>query len=288
MTLRLSAALKAAVMLALPLALALAVYPDQARAQNLRKDAAGNSYGPRLDNIGALTTKKRVRSPHCRDMTLDLNISTPYGTGIEEFDEAMARKHERDVERYQNEIFQAIREDCQYKPDLTESSYTRTFEAHYPGGGSFSVLYSIDFYAAGYAHPSYNFEADNVNPWTGRDLAMEDLFESPPGARAGLRALWPIMARAWCRYNDERRLPNFYDMPENQDWCKNPAKAPMPQRLQGRPEIKDLGNAFLTAGGLELRLAPYDGWNFALGPASLSIDKSTLIGIGFKPGLWGR
>ncbi|MDR2455833.1 MAG: hypothetical protein LBE49_04475 [Deltaproteobacteria bacterium] len=296
MALRLSAAAKEALRLSLrlsitlilTLAISLAVFPDAASAQKPRQDRAGNLYGPGLDKMRALTTKKRVKSSDCPGKTLALNVSTPYGIGIKKLDEAMARKHKRDVENIQKMAFKAIGEYCQPDFSQSESTYDRTFEAYDPGGGSLSVIYNvlILYYMA--AHHSHGYEAFNYNLQTGEELTIGDLFLSPPGAAEGLEGLWAMIASAWCRYNDNKTIPNFYDMPDDTDWCANPARIALPKRLEGQPAMKDLGNAFLTPDGLELRLQPYDGWSYADGDAILVLDKPSLIRIGFNPALWGR
>jgi hypothetical protein len=288
MTLSLSSFLK----FVMTLALSLAVFPDAASAQNLRKDQAGNLFGPGLENMGALTTKRSFAYPDCPGMTLELRISTPYGIGIPQFDMAMARKHELDVEKAAIPFFKHPPGEC--KPEnssITESFYSRTFEAHYPGGGFLSIVYDIAYYDAvdGPAHPDNDLKVVNVNPWTSEPVEMADLFLDPPGYYEGVRNLWPAIAVGWCRYNDEKTMPNFYELPKSKQWCADPARAPLPERLSGWwVGLEDLGNAFLTADGLGLRLGPYQGWYYALGDSTLNIDKRTLIGLGFDPALWGR
>jgi hypothetical protein len=295
MDLRLSAALKSAsklslrlsVMLILTLAISLALFPEAASAQKPRQDRAGNLYGPGLEKMRALTTKKKVKSPDCPRKTLALAVSTPYGIGLEELDQALARKHERDVENIQRMAFKTINQFCRSDFGANESTYDRTFEAYYPGGGSLSVIYNVLILYDTAAHHSHDYEAFNFNLETGKELTMGDLFLSPPGAAEGLEGLWTMIASAWCRYNERKSIPNFYDMPDDTDWCANPAMIPLPKRLQGQPAMRDLGNAFLTPDGLELRLQPYDGWSYADGDAILVLDKKSLIRLGFNPALWG-
>ncbi|MDR2455835.1 MAG: hypothetical protein LBE49_04485 [Deltaproteobacteria bacterium] len=297
MTWRLSAAPKSAskfslalaAALTLTLALALAASPEAAWAQKLRRDEAGNQYGPWLDNIGARTTKRKIKAHACPAMTLELNISTPYGTGIDFFDKAMARQHALDVGKLEREFINDNAEGCQQVlTSNTNTTVDRTFEAYYPGGGSLSIVYHVTVFYAGGAHPMHEYEALNINFETGREVAVSDLFLSPPGAAEGLKALWAMIASGWCRYNEQKSIPNFYKMPEDVKWCANPATIPLPKRLRERPSLKDLGNAFLTADGLELRLQPYDGWSYSHGSSSLALDKRSLLGIGFNPALWGR
>ncbi|MDR2455834.1 MAG: hypothetical protein LBE49_04480 [Deltaproteobacteria bacterium] len=297
MTLRLWPAPKSASKLSWPLAatliltlaLSLAVSPEAASAQKLRRDEAGNQYGPGLDKLGARTTKRKIAALDCPEMTLELNISTPYGTGIDLFDKAMARKHALDVGKLERDFLNDNAGGCQEVfTSNTETTVDRTFEAYHPGGGSLSIVYNVTVFNAGAAHPTHEFEVLNLNFETGQEVAVSDLFLSPPGASEGLKDLWAMIASGWCRYSQQKTIPSFYQMPDGTEWCANPAMIPLPKRLRERPSLKDLGNAFLTAGGLELRLQPYDAWSYADGPAFLVLDKPSLLRAGFNPALWAR
>jgi hypothetical protein len=220
---------------------------------------------------------------------MSLSISNPHGLLIPEFDLAMATKQAADFDKAVRKFFDEFGGPCD--PDFSSSSefeYDTTFEAHYAGGGFISIVYRNAVYYPGAAHPLHAFEAYNVDPRTGRELAMDDLFLRPPGAAEGLKRLWPLIAAGWCRYNDVRRLPIFYGVPEGRDWCANPGLIPLPKDLRGRPALADLGNAFLTAGGLSLRLDGDNTWAHSFGDSTLNLDKRELIKLGFNPALWGR
>jgi hypothetical protein len=275
-------------MLILTLALSLAAMPKAASAQKLRPDQAGNRYGPGLDDLGAKTTKRKIAAPDCPEMTLELTISTPQGTGIDLFDKVMARKHELDVEKIERSFLRDNAGGCQeIFTSNTDTTVDRTFEAYHPGGGSLSILYHVVVFNAGAAHSTEQFEAWNLNFETGQEVAIGDLFLSPPGAAEGLMDLWAMIASGWCRYSRHKTIPSFYQMPDGAEWCANPAMIPLPKRLRERPAMKDLGNAFLTADGLELRLQPYDAFSHADGDAVLVLDKRSLLRAGFNPALWG-
>ncbi|MDR2455836.1 MAG: hypothetical protein LBE49_04490 [Deltaproteobacteria bacterium] len=294
MTLRLSAAPKSAskpflaLAAVLILALASAVFPKAASAQNLRQDQAGNQYGPGLEKMEALVAKKTVEFPGCPAMTMELSVSNPSGSGFARFDQAMALKQESDVEKAQSAFFNDDPGDC--GPDAPSSVfyYDISFEAHSSGGGVISVVYRVSAHNPWAASPTYWYEALNVDAGTGRELTMDDLFLSPPGAAEGLKSLWPVIAQAWCGYNGEKAIPVFYGLPEGEDWCADPEGAPLPEALLGRPAPALLGNAFLTAGGLSLRLDGDNTWGHSFGASTLNFDKRALIGLGFDPALWGR
>jgi hypothetical protein len=280
---------KIAVMAALTLFLVLAVFPVVASAQNLRKDQAGNRYGPGLEKLGALFTRRTIQAPDCPDLRMKLAISNPYGLWIPEFDLVMAAKQVADVDKAVRKFFDEFEGPCYpYNSSSSEFEYNTTFEAHYSGGGVISIVYDNYVFYPGAAHPLNSFEAHSLNLRTGRELTMDDLFLRPPGAAEGLKRLWPLIAAGWCRYNDLRLLPIFYGLPEGRDWCANPGMIPLPKDLRGRPALGELGNAFLTADGLSLRLDGDNTWAHSFGTSTLNFDKQALIRLGFDPALWGR
>lgn len=269
------------------LTLVLALFPALAPAQRVRRDGVGNLYGPGLEQVAPVTIEKFLRDPVCRELTLEIRHSAPTNTGSLALDKFLAADLEKSVQESLAGFSGMGGYDCDGFGD-GESTSERTFEIHDSGGGIVSIVYAIFGMHAGAAHGYEYFRSINFNVANGRELTMGDLFTSPPGAAEGLKAFWPYVAKAWCSYNDERRIPNFYEMREDNKYCSNPARAPMPARLRGQPAIADLGNAYFTRQGMILKLAPYDGWSYARGPSSLSFKKEGLVMLGFNPAIWGR
>lgn len=286
MTKRLSARLAGA--LAILAVLASAAWAQE--PQLFRRDDAGNRYSESLPGLQAMTSSYAKADKICPGVQMDISVSQPIATGDQRLDEIF-------VERFKEAMRQADEfayfedpsecpEDDGDGPGNAESSLT--FEAHSASPSLISIVYE-NFVSVPYAaHPSTSYETFNYDLKAGRELAISDIF-IPSKAERGLRALWAEVAKGWCAYNEYKRLPDFYNMDYETDWCASTIKAPLPKALAENPEsLAYLGNAFLTEAGLALQLDAYQGWSYADGPSRLVISKSDMIRLGAKPGLWSR
>jgi hypothetical protein len=274
------------------LAVLLAAGPARAQTMGgsgvpLRRDAAGNGYGPGLDGLRAVTVSQTLVMPICQAPVLIMNLSVPAGTGDELLDRLLETQLYIEARNLWNPLLRGYNspDDCQ---ELRHgpNEIARTFEAHSPSPGLLSIIYDENASYAGAAHPSQSFRSATYVLGTAVELTSFRLMSQYP---VDLKPLWARLARAWCSYNEQRTIPAFYGLRGNRNWCAKPEAAPLPPALSGPDFILDnLGHAYLTVNGMTIQLGPYDAWSYALGPAALSVDKRTLIRLGFKPSLWGR
>ncbi|MDR0620352.1 MAG: hypothetical protein LBJ61_00500 [Deltaproteobacteria bacterium] len=253
---------------------------------NFKEDAAGNKFDPALTGLGATTTTFTVPDPVCPNISVKARLSRPTRTGDDLLDEALSLEL-RQVSRKVATGFSLGADslsDCPEHVTLDEpGEVTEFFEAHSPSAGILSVLFTRFESLPWAAHPNQGYDVLNYNLTKGQELTLDDLF--PEGLVTA--SLWGVVAKEWCSFNDYKKLPSFYGLSEDTDWCAKPDSIPLPASLTTYPiSLKSLGNGYLTKDGLVLQLGAYEGWSYADGPSTLLISKDTLKKLGAKASIW--
>jgi hypothetical protein len=255
--------------------------------QYLRRDEAGNLFDPLLKDVTAYTVERRLTHPDCPGANYWLRYSVPVGTGNPLLDRALASDMEQDALRVEEAFLESLDSESCPDPNYDNGDYDeRRFEIHAPGGGFLSILFSTSGYNHGDTHGHVAYDVINVDPEKAALLTIENIFQNPPGAAAGVQAFWPEMAARWCNANWRQTIPNFYDLGADRNWCANPGGSPMPARLRRDPSIDSFGVTFFTRNGMSIMLGPYSAWDYDDGTVMIEFSKAELVEIGFEPSLW--
>lgn len=138
-------------------------------------------------------------------------------------------------------------------PNFTTSSFQSVdYTIQYGEHGLLSVLFTVDFYVAGAAHPNQYFETLNLDIGAGKVLALKDLFK--PGADY-LKAISTYSIQDLTR---QGRL----------EWDTGAA-----------PQEDNFHSWNITPVGLLISFDPYQVTSYALGPQAVTIPYSDMKDI---------
>jgi hypothetical protein len=250
-------------------------------------DDNGNYTAPNLPNLKFNNLKAVFNDSTCPKEMITVSVSWPAGSGNEELDSILKTEALETLLSVVAADSSFVSQEKCPSPGGEEDRFKDVrlmYSATAASKDTLSLVWTYFEADPNAAHPNTTYRTENYLLSYLRPLEKNDVFPDPVKS---LPLLWSYLAENWCAYGGGHpQMPDFYGL-QNQGDCSDPKKIPIPSVFEapGTP-LSQLGNPYFTSEGLGLILGPYEGWSYADGVSTLTIEKDVLIKMGADPNFW--